>query len=43
VKERFGELGFSIVGNSNAEFEILLKAEQTRWRKLIREVSITVH
>lgn len=40
VKERFASIGFSVVGSTAPEFDMLVRKEAQRWPQLIRELGI---
>ncbi len=42
VKDKLSALGVEAVGSSPAEFEQLIKADVVKWRKVIRQLNITV-
>jgi len=42
VKDKLSALGVEAVGSSSAEFEQLIKADVVKWRKVIRQLNITV-
>ncbi len=42
VNQKMKDFGIEPVGNTAAEFDALLKAETTRWHKLIKDLGITL-
>lgn len=42
VKERFNTLGFTIIGNSSAEFAAVVKSELAKFRKVVADANIKI-
>ena len=42
VKERFNTLGFTIIGNTPAEFSAVVKSELAKFRKVVADAGIKV-
>ena len=42
VKERFTSLGFTIIGNTPAEFAAVVKSELAKFRKVVTDAGIKV-
>lgn len=43
ITKKFNDLGFDVVGNSNAEFDKFLADELARWKKVITDGNITAN
>lgn len=43
ITKKFNDLGFDVVGNSNAEFDKFLAEELARWKKVIADGNITAN
>jgi hypothetical protein len=40
MRDRISQVSAEIVGNSPTDFEVFIKAEATRWGKVIRDLNI---
>ena len=40
IRQRFAELGMTIAGSTSDEFDVFIKAEVSKWSKVIRDADI---